>query len=55
MNKCEHPKALKWAECENCKKWYHQICVGVKTIGKNDVEFICNACDNFKWAWLIIE
>ena len=43
---CEHPRAFKWVECEDCSGWYHQVCVGIKLRSgeSGDIDFICEEC-----------
>lgn len=36
-------KSIKWVGCEKCPRWYHAICVGVKS-SKKESSYICDLC-----------
>ena len=35
------PKEIRWLGCDRCPRWFHTLCVGVKTIPD---EYICDMC-----------
>ena len=35
------PKEIRWLGCDSCPRWFHTLCVGVKTIPD---EYICDMC-----------
>lgn len=38
---CHENQKLDMRQCNDCKKWYHEDCVGLT---KDDSEFICSSC-----------
>ena len=46
--RCCHPRAFKWVECEECLKWFHQICVGLKLKNDSAVNFVCKKCHDWE-------
>ena len=44
--KCRHPRVLKWVECEECLKWFNEICVGLKLTNDSAINFVCKKCHN---------
>ena len=40
---CNGPSFGKMIECENCKNWFHYICVGIKE-GLEPKEWLCDTC-----------
>lgn len=45
-NNCKRPDAehLDWVQCDKCKKWFHQICLGFSKSEYTAASYFCKNC-----------